>query len=170
MRKRKAIVASILVLPLVFAGAACSSTDNEPMGPDAVGEGDQTQPTTADGNESEPPAEEDASQLEDADAVSDAAADIVNDPEVNWDRAVGNMRIRFQSSGQEKQDRKITNELLQVAARAEFAPQTVSIVGDTSDGVWNYTFNWSEVIHVGHGSVADSEVWEESAHETDEVH
>lgn len=170
MRKRKVVVASMLVLPLVFAGTACSSADDEPMGPDAVGEGHQGQPSTEEDNESEPPTEEDASQLEDVDSVREAAADIVTDPKVNWDRALGNMSIRFQSSGEERQDRKITNELLQVAARAEFAPQTVSIVGDTSDSVWNYTFNWSEVVHIGHGSVADSEVWEESTHETDEVH
>lgn len=162
-------MASMLVLPLVFAGVACSPSDDEPMGPDAVGEGSQSRPTSADEN-SQPPAEEGASQLEDVDAVSDAAANVVSNPEVNWDRTVGNMSIRFESSGQEKQDRKITNELLQVAARAEFAPQTVSIVGDTSGGVWSYTFNWSEVIHVGHGNVADSEVWNESAHETDDIH
>lgn len=170
MKKRKAIIASMLVLPLVFSGVACSSGDDEPMGPDAVGEGNQSQPSAAEGDESEPPATEDAAQLEDVDSVIDAAADIVSDPEVNWDRVVGNMSIRFQSSGEESQDRKITNELLQVAARAEFAPQTVSIVGDTSEGVWSYAFNWSDVIHIGHGSVADSEVWEESTHETDEVH
>ena len=106
------------------------------MGPDAVGEGHQGQPSTEEDNESEPPTEEDASQLEDVDSVREAAADIVTDPKANWDRALGNMSIRFQSSGEERQDRKITNELLQVAARAEFAPQTVSIVGDTSDSVW----------------------------------
>lgn len=160
----------MLVIPLVLGGVACSSANDEPMGPDAIGEGSETQPTATGGDESQPPAEEDAPPLEDVDAVSNAAAGIVSDPEVNWDRAVGNMSIRFESSGQVKQDQQITNELLQVAARAEFAPQTVSIVGDTSDGVWNYTFNWSEVIYVGRGSVSDSEVWEESVRNTDEIH
>src|SRR5699024_12502817 len=123
----------------------CSSGNDEPMVPEACGEGKQSQTSTAEGDESEPPATEDAAQLEDVDSVIDAAADIVSDPEVNWDRGVGNMSIRFQSSGEESQDRKITHELLRVAARAAFAPQTVSIVGAASEGVWRCAVNWSDV-------------------------